>query len=351
VVAEGDVLPAAAAVDREAGVLALEGVILHRLGADKVRHRLLAGGAERVVRRLGWLEQHIAVAVAVQLASRLARRRNVVALLGVHLGDGGDRVRPELLRRQHLRLRHRRRRRNVRHRRVVQADAHDAILAPLVAEGVLDAHLVARGRVGEDVVAHRLRSRAVEVDLVVAEGDVLPAAAAVDREAGVLALEGVILHRLGADKVRHRLLAGGAERVVRRLGWLEQHIAVAVAVQLASRLARRRNVVALLGVHLGDGGDRVGPELLRGDDFRLGHVAFANLGRRGTLAVEERLDKANGSAANHRTANGRRQDHDRLRRAGDRRVAHDGRGGHGAAVRRRKRRHEGAGRHGEEHHC
>merc|ERR1719261_2380670 len=106
----------------------------------------------------------------------------------------------------------RRRRRRVRHRRVVEVDAHLAVAAPLVAEGVLDAHLVARGRVGEDVVAHRLRSRAIVVDLVVAERDVLPAAAAVDRKAGVLALEGVILHRLGADKVRHRLLRRRAER-------------------------------------------------------------------------------------------------------------------------------------------
>merc|ERR1712134_26729 len=55
----------------------------------------------------------------------------------------------------------------VRHRRVVQVDAHLAVVVALVAEGVLDAHLVAR-------------RRAVEVDLVVAEGDVLPALATVD---------------------------------------------------------------------------------------------------------------------------------------------------------------------------
>ena len=36
-------------------------------------------------RRLGRLEQHVAVAVAVELARRLARRRDEVALVGVHL--------------------------------------------------------------------------------------------------------------------------------------------------------------------------------------------------------------------------------------------------------------------------
>jgi len=71
----------------------------------------------------------------------------------------------------------------------VQVDAHLAVVVALVAEGVLDANLVAGGRVGEDVVAHCLRRRAVEVDLVVAEGDVLPALAAVDRKAGILALD------------------------------------------------------------------------------------------------------------------------------------------------------------------
>ena len=47
--------------------------------------------------------------------------------------------------------------------------------------------LVAGGGVREDIVAHGVRDLAVELDLVVVELHVLPAAAAVDGEAGVLA--------------------------------------------------------------------------------------------------------------------------------------------------------------------
>ena len=41
---------------------------------------------------MGLAQEHIAVAVAVELARRLARRRDVVTLLGVHLRRG-DHVR------------------------------------------------------------------------------------------------------------------------------------------------------------------------------------------------------------------------------------------------------------------
>merc|ERR1719199_1807121 len=76
--------------------------------------------------------------------------------------------------------------RRVRHRRVVEEDARLAVLVALVAEGVLDAHVVAGGGAGEDVRAHRHRRRAEKLNVVVREDDVLPALAAVDGEAGVL---------------------------------------------------------------------------------------------------------------------------------------------------------------------
>jgi len=347
VVVEDDVRPAAAAVDGEAGVLALVLVVVHRLRADEVRHGALAGGAERVLGRLGRLEQHVGLAVAVELARRLAGRRDVVALLGVNLRDGRDRVRPQLLRLKHLRLRHRRRSRHVRHRRVVQVDAHLAVVVALVAEGVLDAHLVARGRVREDVVAHRLGGGAVEVDLVVVELDVLPAAAAVDGEAGVLALVLGVVHRLSADEVGHGALAGGAEGVLGRLGRLEQNIAVAVAVQLARRLASRRDIVALLGIHLGDLGDGLGPQLLRREDVRLGDIGLAGGVLLG-LAVEEGLDQADSDTTNSSTADHRRQDHLRGIGADDRRGRVLERHG-GARHGQRAVRHEGstAGEEGE----
>mmetsp|Transcript_47189 Transcript_47189/g.156415 ORF Transcript_47189/g.156415 Transcript_47189/m.156415 type:complete len:272 (-) Transcript_47189:16-831(-) len=158
----------------------------------------------------------------------------------------------------------------VGHRRVVEIDARLAVGAPLVAEGVLDrGHVAGRGA-GEVVRAHRRGRFAVEVDLVVGEDHLAPPLAAVDGEAGVLALELVVLHRLGAHKVRHRLGARRAEGVLGRLGRLEEHVVVAVAVQLARRLARRRDKVALLEVDGRDGRDRVGPLGLALEHLRLG---------------------------------------------------------------------------------
>ena len=125
----------------------------------------------------------------------------------------------------------------VRQRRVVEEDAHLAVVAARVAEGVLDRRDVAGGGAREVVRAHGHADAALELDLVVVVHALGPALAAVDREASVLALELVVLHRLGADKVRHGLLTRRAERVGGRLGRLEQHVAVAVAIELASGLA------------------------------------------------------------------------------------------------------------------
>ena len=111
--------------------------------------------------------------------------------------------------------------------RVRWGSAHLAIGVALVAEGVVDVDLVAGGRVREGVVAHGLGGGAVEVDLVVVEVNVRPAAAAVDGEAGILALVLGVLHGLRADEVGHGALAGGAEGVLGRLGRLEEHVALA----------------------------------------------------------------------------------------------------------------------------
>merc|ERR1740115_579168 len=95
--------------------------------------------------------------------------------------------------------------------------------------------------------------------------------------------------------------------MIGRLGRLEEDVAVAVAVELASRLAGRRNEVALLSMHLGDGGDGVGPQLLRREHIRLGHVALAGRVALG-LTVDEGFDKANGGPTEESTADDRRQD-------------------------------------------
>jgi len=252
-----------------------------------------------VLGRLGRLEEHVGVAVAVKLGRGVARRLDVVALLEVRLADGLDRVRPLGLALEHLELGHdvvvghgrgrRRGSRRVRHGRVVEEDAGLAVLVALVAEGVLYAHLVTGGRARKDVVAHCDRQVAVEVDLVVAEDHVRPALAAVDREARVLALVLVHVHGVGAHKVRHRHLARRAERVLGRLGRLEEHVGVAVAVKLGRGVARRLDVVALLLVRLADGLDRVRPLGL--ELYHLGLGDRGSLGRRAQdlvhLEVEE----------------------------------------------------------------
>ena len=133
---------------------------------------------------------------------------------------------------------------------MVQADAHLAIFASLVTEGVLDTHLVTRCRVSEHVVAHRVRNFAIAFDLVIAEDDIRPAPAAVDGEASVLALELICTHRLSTHKVRHSFLRGGAKRMVRCLGGLEEDVGFAIAVQLASGGCGRTDEVAALAIDL-----------------------------------------------------------------------------------------------------
>jgi len=74
--------------------------------------------------------------------------------------------------------------------RRAQENPHLAVIVLLVAEGVLDAALVASGRVREQVVAHCDSRVAVAIDLVVAEHHLGPALSAVDGKAAVLALCG-----------------------------------------------------------------------------------------------------------------------------------------------------------------
>ena len=86
---------------------------------------------------------------------------------------------------------------------MVHEYARLAVSAALVAERVLHGGHVASGGAREVVRAHCNGGVAVEVDLVVGEVDRLPALAAVDGKAGILALELVHLHRVRADEVRH----------------------------------------------------------------------------------------------------------------------------------------------------
>mmetsp|Transcript_24695 Transcript_24695/g.40949 ORF Transcript_24695/g.40949 Transcript_24695/m.40949 type:complete len:225 (+) Transcript_24695:209-883(+) len=154
---------------------------------------------------------------------------------------------------------------DVWHRRVVEKDAQLTIGATLIAEGVLDPDLVAGGRAGEDVRAHRDCDIAVEVNLVVGELDVRPALAAVDGKASVLIV--AVIDYAATDKIRHRLAARWAEGEFGSLGRLEEHVSAAIAIKVVCRLRGRAHVVAAGKVRLRDAHDGVAPRPLRGHEL------------------------------------------------------------------------------------
>ena len=235
---------------------------------DEIRHGLSGRRAEGVLGGLGRLEEHVAMAIAVELARGISGDLHVVTLFEVCLRDGLDGTSPRLLAGHHLCLGHHRRSslwRTVGNRRVVQEDSRLAILVALVAEGVLDLDVVAGGRTCEGIRAHRDRHVAVQIHLVVVEDDILPALAIVDRKAAVLRV--AIGERLVADKIGHGRIGLGTERMLRRLGRLEKHVAMAIPVKLGCRGAGSGDKIATVAVYLRDGLDRAGPARLKGSDL------------------------------------------------------------------------------------
>eukprot|EP00962_Isochrysis_galbana_P047315 scaffold19262_cov117-Isochrysis_galbana.AAC.1 len=128
-----------------------------------------------------------------------------------------------------------------RYRGVVQEDAHAAILAALVAERVLHLDLGLGGGAGEDVVAHGDGDGPLELDLVVVVHAVGPALARVDGEAGIL--RDAVGDGVAADKVRHGRLSRRAELHLGAPGRLEEHVAVAVGVQLGGGVGGGGHVI------------------------------------------------------------------------------------------------------------
>ena len=165
----------------------------------------------------------------------------------------------------------------------MEADANLAVGAALVAEGVLNLGDGAGGGAGELVGAHGERHLGVAVDLVVLEDNLGEALLRVDGETVVLvvaARDGVVAHEVG-----HGVVGGGPEGVLRSLGGLEEHVAVAVAVELTRARAREADVVAALEERGRDVHDGLGPEVLARLDLGAGHLA----GTRGGLKVVDEL--------------------------------------------------------------
>eukprot|EP00962_Isochrysis_galbana_P034971 scaffold11920_cov108-Isochrysis_galbana.AAC.3 len=148
-------------------------------------------------------------------------------------------------------------------------DAQLAVGVLAVAERVLHLHLGAVLGVGEVIVAHGNGRVAQQLDVVVVEDDVRPALAAVDGEALVL-LEAAG-DRVAAHKVRHGVVGHRAELVLGALGRLEEHAGAAVAVELVSRVAGRRDEVAAVEVGPANGLDRARPRRLCRPNLLLGH--------------------------------------------------------------------------------
>jgi len=154
------------------------------------------------LRGLRRFEEHVRAAVAVQVIRCLCGGRHVVAAREVRARDAHDRVAPlplrvhDLLQRDWLQGR---RLLRVGKRRVVQVDAHLAVVVALVPKGVLDlGDAVVRCRV-KVVLAHGLGSGSVEVDLVIVEDHLLPAHTTVEGKALVLGIAALDL--VTADKV------------------------------------------------------------------------------------------------------------------------------------------------------
>ena len=142
------------------------------------------------------------------------------------------------------------------------------------------------------------------------------------------------------DEVRHRARGVGPEDVLGRFGGLEEHVAVAVAVQLARALTGEADVVAALEEYSGDVDDGVGPVVLRGDDVVARHRPRPGGGRRRGADGIGRLREEHAPAANVRVGV-------ELVRIVDHAVGTEGhprrtRGGDAGSARRRRRR---GGRH------
>jgi len=95
-----------------------------------------------------------------------------------------------------------------------------------------------------------------------------PALAPVDRKTTVLLI--TVLHRVVADKIGHRLLSRGPERVLTSLSRLEEHVTFTIRVELPSCLGSCLNIVAFVLVNLRDIFDSASPRILHSDDFFLG---------------------------------------------------------------------------------
>ena len=139
----------------------------------------------------------------------------------------------------------------------MQEDAQLAVGVPFVAERVLHFGLAAICSVGEVVGAHGNGSLSTDINLVVLEDHVRPSLAAVDGKASILSI--AVLDGFVPNKVGHGIFGCRSKLRFGCLGWLEENIGMAIAIQRPSCFRRSGNIVSSIQVGLGDTLDGPGP--------------------------------------------------------------------------------------------
>jgi len=197
VVAVHAIRPTLATVDREAAILLV--AVLDRAFTNKIGHRLLGCGTERILAGLSRLEEHVAFTVRVELPGCISRRLDKIAFVLVNLRDVLDGASPRILHSDDFLLGDAR---VIRHRRVVQVDPHFPLTVEEVTERVLHLDLAAL-RGGEEIIAHGHCGVAGGGDIHVLPPDGLPA---LDGKATVLRANPVC-----RNEIRQGLVEGGPE--------------------------------------------------------------------------------------------------------------------------------------------
>merc|ERR1712136_262877 len=105
-------------------------------------------------------------------------------------------------------------------------------------------------RSGAEVVAHGNGNIATDIDLVIVEDHVRPSLATIDRKASIFSM--TILNCAVPNKVGHRISSGRPKLCFSCLGWFEEHICVAIAIQLTSSFGSSCNIVPTIKIGLGD---------------------------------------------------------------------------------------------------
>ena len=159
----------------------------------------------------------------------------------------------------------------------MEANAQLAVGVPLVAERVLHFGLAAICSVGEVVGAHGDGNIASDINLVVFKNHVRPSFSTVDGKASILRI--AVLDSFVPNKVGHGVSRCRSKWRFGCLSGLEEHVRVAIAIELASSFGSSCDVVSSVQVGLGDTFDGAGPCCLHSLHFRFGNLRGWSRGR------------------------------------------------------------------------